>query len=43
MTTEQTINEAAKKTRQEGKAKSPFSEPAKPERKPFTLAVDIGG
>jgi len=43
MTTEQTINLAAKKTRQEGKAKPPVSEPAKPERKPFTLAVDIGG
>lgn len=44
MTTEQTINEAAKKTRQEKKSKPAAGEqPAKSERKPFTLAVDIGG
>jgi polyphosphate glucokinase len=44
MTTEQTINEAAKKTAQEKKAKPSVSEqPAKSDRKPFTLAIDIGG
>ena len=44
MTTEQTVNEAVKKTRQEKKSKpAPSQQPAKPERKPFTLAVDIGG
>jgi len=44
MTTEQTINEAAKKTRQEKKFSPAVSErPAKSERKPFTLAVDVGG
>ncbi len=44
MTTEQTINEAAKKTRQEKKPKLPPSEqPAKSGPRPFTLAVDIGG
>src|SRR5271166_6724978 len=44
MTTEQTINEAAKKTRQEKKPKAAAGEqPAKSDRRPFTLAVDIGG
>ncbi len=44
MTTEQTINEAAKKTRHEKKSKpAPGQQPAKSERKPFTLAIDIGG
>ena len=44
MTTEQTINEAAKRTREEKKSKpAPSQPPAKSERKPFTLAVDIGG
>ena len=44
MTTEQTLNEAAKKTRQE-KASKPGADGqvAKTERRPFTLAVDIGG
>ena len=44
MTTEQTINEAARKVRQDGKPKAASTEPAvKTERRPFTLAVDIGG
>ncbi len=43
MTTEQTINEAAKKTRQEQTSKPVAAQAAKPERRPFTLAVDIGG
>jgi polyphosphate glucokinase len=44
MTTEQTINEAAKKTRLEKKPSPAVSEqPTKLERGPFTLAVDIGG
>ncbi len=44
MTTEQTINEAAKKTRQEKKPKVGAGEqPAKSGPRPFTLAVDIGG
>jgi polyphosphate glucokinase len=44
MTTEQTLNQAAKKTRQENKSKPAVTEPAtKSERRPFTLAVDIGG
>src|SRR5277367_3723811 len=44
MTTEQTTNEAAKKTAQEKKSKTPGPEqPAKSERRPFTLAIDIGG
>jgi polyphosphate glucokinase len=43
MTTEQTINEAAKKIRQEKTPKPAAAQAAKPERRPFTLAVDIGG
>jgi polyphosphate glucokinase len=47
MTTEQIINEDAKKTRQEKQSKPQVTkvseQAAKPERKPFTLAVDIGG
>src|SRR5580698_5725072 len=49
MTTEQTLNEAAQKTGQERKSKPAGAEaakseqPAKPERRPFTLAIDIGG
>jgi polyphosphate glucokinase len=47
MTTEQTINEAAKKTAQEKKSEPEVTkiseQPTKPERRPFTLAVDIGG
>jgi len=47
MTTENTLNEAAKKTGQERKGKPAGAEQAaaaeKPERRPFTLAVDIGG
>jgi polyphosphate glucokinase len=40
MTTEQIINEAAAKTRGE---KETDGRPAKSERRPFTLAIDIGG
>ncbi len=44
MTTEQTINEAAKKTRQEKKPKPAVGEqPTKSGPRPYTLAVDIGG
>ena len=44
MTTEQTLNQAAKKTRDDKKAKPAPSEASeKSERKPFTLAIDIGG
>jgi len=43
MTTEQTINEAAKKTRQERTSNPPADKNAKAEQRPFTLAVDIGG
>lgn len=44
MTTEQTIIEAAKKTRHEKKPASAAGEQAtKTDRKPFTLAIDIGG
>src|ERR1700693_220678 len=43
MTTEQTINEAAKKVRQEKTSKPAAAQATKPERRPFTLAVDIGG
>jgi polyphosphate glucokinase len=44
MTTEQTLNEAAKKTRQEKTSKpSANGQVAKTERRPYTLAIDIGG
>ncbi len=44
MTTDQTINQAAKRTRREQKSSPALAEhPAKAERKPLTLAVDIGG
>ncbi len=44
MTTEQTLNEAAKKTWGERKTKPILSESSeKPEKRPFTLAIDIGG
>src|ERR1700733_5250441 len=43
MTTKKTINEAAKKTRQEKASKPVAEKTPKPERRPFTLAVDIGG
>jgi polyphosphate glucokinase len=55
MTNEQTLNAAAQKTGQERKSKSAGGEAAKPEsgakpepaakpeRRPFTLAIDIGG
>lgn len=44
MTTEQTLNEAAKKTRRE-KASKPngLDQSGKSDKRPFTLAIDIGG
>jgi polyphosphate glucokinase len=44
MSNEQPLNAAAKKTRQENKPKGASSEgTAKSDRRPFTLAIDIGG
>ncbi len=43
MTTEQTINEAAKKAGEKKPKSSVGEQSEKTERKPFTLAIDIGG
>lgn len=43
MTTEQTLNEAAKKTRQEKPKPNGLDQVGKSDKRPFTLAVDIGG
>src|SRR5579862_8167812 len=43
MTTEQTINEAAKKAGEKKPKASAGEQSDKTERKPFTLAIDIGG